>query len=314
MSLIVFIFWSPRLGGRLGFHHVRQEFGRTIRSEIRKPNGQAIGEARAPFATQRRLEVQFLRLPRKHAPSCPSTSILGYRAQGCSYSVAPVPCGAGHGRQGEEQVKNGDPSRCCAALALSSGALSPPPALNFGDPVHWIQLVKQSVRCIAATEDRAEVESQAVWLLMHEQRGCRQVHDLRGFVQAVVRTALNRTRSKRDCRGIDYGVDPDRLPATPRAARSPLPVTSNSGGVDPFRFAPGRRQRWIVEQALAGSTTAQMAECAGWSDRKMERRIILLAEKIRSAKQLRESRGWREHENRAQLTRPVLWRVEATDG
>src|SRR5690606_29508851 len=107
----------------------RIRVGQTIRSEIRKPDGQVIGGTRAPFATQRQLKVPAA--PAEACAKLPVTSSLGYRAQGCSYSVAPVPCGAGHCRQGEEQVKNGDLPRCCAALALSSGALSPPPALNL---------------------------------------------------------------------------------------------------------------------------------------------------------------------------------------
>lgn len=111
-------------------------------------------------------------------------------------------------------------------------------------PEVWLPWVQRAVRRIDATQDRAEIESLAVLLMFLYLRAGRNVRNLAGIARAIVRTALGRTRRRRDVRGLRYDFDPDRV------AREVDPAGMESdggGGVEvcaaqsPSRSGPERQ-------------------------------------------------------------------------
>ena len=110
---------------------------------------------------------------------------------------------------------------------------------------------------------------------------------LAGFARAIVRTALGRTRRRRELRGLRYGFDPDRVACEVDPAGMDPDEGAESKSAQP-RPHPnlglsGSRQKWIVAQVLAGSTLAEMAEEAGCTEREMRRQILAVARKVRDA-------------------------------
>lgn len=59
-------------------------------------------------------------------------------------------------------------------------------------PEVWLPWVQRAVRRIDPTQDRAEIESLAVLLMLLYLRAGQRVRSLSGFARAVVRTACSR--------------------------------------------------------------------------------------------------------------------------
>src|SRR5690606_2081738 len=87
---------------------------------------------------------------------------------------------------------------------------------QLGEPATWLPHLRRSLRRIAPAEDRAEIESLAVLILWRQKQAGRPVRDFHGFVRTVVLNTLYRTRARRECRGIDYGIELDLLAAPPK--------------------------------------------------------------------------------------------------
>lgn len=154
-------------------------------------------------------------------------------------------------------------------------------------PEVWLPWVQRAVRRIDPTQDRAEIESLAVLLMLLYLRAGQRVRSLSGFARAVVRTAFVRTRRRRDLRGLRYEFDPDRVAVEVDHAEQ---LGADEAVSESARFAPdqdlglrGRRQRWIVARVVAGASLVLMAEEAGCTEREMRRQILDLARKLQDA-------------------------------
>jgi hypothetical protein len=162
-------------------------------------------------------------------------------------------------------------------------------------PEVWLPWVQRAVRRIDSTQDRAEIESLAVLLMFLYLRAGRNVRNLAGIARAIVRTALGRTRRRRDVRGLRYDFDPDRVAREVDPAGMEPDEGAESKSAQPSPHPDlglsGSRQKWIVAQVLAGSTLAQMAEAAGCTEREMRRQILAIARKVLDAGCLSASQG-----------------------